>query len=467
MVNPQIDFRFLSLISAEQAHSLQIIPLERREGKLVCLTPEKTPKKKNVLRLVLGEEIELEVMEEHEFQSLLFQHYPIQHQQSQNGSKERSGSDVVQFVDKLFTTALEMGASDIHIERYEKLARIRFRWEGQLVERYEVQEEQYNAIISRIKILSELDIAERRLPQDGRIHLSRSGQEIDVRVSTIPTKFGEKVVMRLLTRSSDQLDLTKIGFSDLEMQFYQEAIRKPNGIVLITGPTGSGKTTTLYATLNQLNKPDKNITTIEDPIEYNLSGINQVQLKEEIGLTFDRALRAFLRQDPNIMMVGEIRDTPTAKIAVRAALAGRLVFSTLHTNNSWDAIYRLMDMGIEPYLLSASVRLIIAQRLVRVLCSCKTQSKEVIHTTFQESFELDQHYIPVGCPKCYFTGYKGRMAVFEVLPIQKDMQEAIKSKATDVNQFRQSLGLSSLNENLAAVVRRGESSIEEALQHFQ
>ncbi|MCI4668091.1 MAG: GspE/PulE family protein [Bacteroidia bacterium] len=466
MVSRTIDQKLLGIISSEQAHSFRIIPLEKKEGFLHFLSTEKTEEKKNLIQILLGKNIVLNPIPEEEIQPLLYQHY--QSETLKNREKEQAeGSDVVRFVNKMFQTSIDMGASDIHVERYEKQARIRFRWEGQLVERYEVNLEEYDAIVSRIKIMAELDIAERRLPQDGRIHFQQQGQDIDVRVSSIPGKFGEKIVLRLLTRSSDQLDIQKLGFSVAEMNEYEQAITKPNGIILITGPTGSGKTTTLYATLSQLNKPGKNITTIEDPIEYNLSGINQVQLKEEIGLSFDRALRAFLRQDPDIMMVGEIRDTPTAQIAVRAALTGHLVFSTLHTNNSWDALSRLTDMGVEPYLLAAALRLILAQRLVRVLCkNCKRKVKTAFHEGFQNEFDIQEHFLPEGCPTCYFTGYRGRRAVFEVLPIGKDIQQAVKSlNFSEAKSMTKQLP--SLNENLANLVRHGETSIEEAVLHYQ
>lgn len=463
----QIDQKLLGLITSEQAHSLRIIPLGRENGSIHFLASPQAAEKKDLIKLLLGKEVVLEQISEEAFQPLLYQHYPSEAGNSHE-KEQAEGSDVVRFVSKMFQTAIDMGASDIHIERYEKQARIRFRWEGQLVERYEVALDEYDAIVSRIKILAELDIAERRLPQDGRIHLSQQRQDIDVRVSTLPTKFGEKIVLRLLTRSESQLDLKNLGFSPEEMRIYEEAIRKPNGIILITGPTGSGKTTTLYATLNRLNKPGINIMTIEDPIEYNLSGINQVQLKEEIGLSFDRVLRAFLRQDPNIMMVGEIRDAATASISIRTALAGRLVFSTLHTNNSLDSISRMLDMGVESYLLAASLRLIIAQRLVRVLCpNCKAPSKEVLHEGFQHTFSIHEHHVPTGCPQCYFTGYKGRRAVFEFLPITPRIQQAIKKRDLEISAEDKELKFVSLSENLAKLVLLGETSVEEAVQHYQ
>ncbi|MEL6733283.1 MAG: GspE/PulE family protein, partial [Bacteroidota bacterium] len=292
-------------------------------------------------------------------------------------------------------------------------------------------------------------------------------QSIDVRVSTIPAKYGEKIVMRLLNRSKEHLELGNLGLTDRERTAYESAIKQPNGIVLITGPTGSGKTTTLYASLNQLNTPDKNLTTIEDPIEYNLTGINQVQVRSDIGLTFDRALRAFLRQDPNIIMVGEIRDEETAQIAIRAALTGHLVLSTLHTNSSRDAITRLVDMGVEPYLLAAATRMIVAQRLVRLLCPhCKKKSDRMISESFQKRHQLHDHYEPVGCPSCFYTGYKGRKAVYELLPITDDIRLAMR-KIGDGQISFPSTDLPSLGENLITLTQTGQISIEEALYHYQ
>ncbi|MEO0468219.1 MAG: GspE/PulE family protein, partial [Bacteroidota bacterium] len=417
MTIEQIDYRILARLTAEQAHAFRVVPIKEKDGVLVCVGEDNA--KLPQLQLILGQKVQLKNIASAELQKLLLQHYPMEHA-ARSQITESDESDIVRFVNKVMEEAAAMKASDIHIERYEESARIRFRWEGQLIEKYEVPLDQYNALISRIKILSDLDISERRLPQDGRINLKIQQKAIDIRVSTVPGKYGEKAVLRLLTRSEKHLDLTRLGMLPHHFGAYQEAIKQPNGIILITGPTGSGKSTTLYATLNQLNQPDCNIMTIEDPIEYNLSGINQVQLKENIGLTFDAALRAFLRQDPNIIMVGEIRDTPTAKIAIRASLTGRLVFSTLHTNSAWDAIARLTDMGIEPYLLAASLRMVVAQRLVRVLCPhCKQESDEIILPEWQEKNDIKTHYVANGCPQCFYTGYAGRQAIFDVLPIDR------------------------------------------------
>ncbi|MEM7658691.1 MAG: GspE/PulE family protein [Bacteroidota bacterium] len=357
-----------------------------------------------------------------------------------------------------------MGASDIHLERYEAYARVRFRWEGKLLEKYTVSPAQYNAIVSRLKILSELDIAEKRLPQDGRMQLVHQDQVMDVRVSTIPGKFGEKVVLRLLNRSVEFLQLENLGMREKELALFQQSIQQPNGIILITGPTGSGKTTTLYAALNQLNRTDRNITTIEDPIEYNLPGINQVQLKPEIGLDFERALRAFLRQDPDIIMVGEIRDEATASIAIRAALTGHLVLSTLHTNSSLDVIHRLTDMGVAPYLIPATLRLSVAQRLVRLLCPhCKSATQEVSSLRLPEELVLKEHYLPVGCPRCNFTGYHRRTAIYEMLPIRPETEAFLQQDRTTQRASLPTYfpDFNSLRDQAFRLVQAGETSLEE------
>lgn len=466
----ELDFRLISLLTAEQAHAFRVIPLRAEGSKLILLGENVSSSKLPQLQLLLGKQIELESIPSSDLQRLLLSHYPVvqsSHQQ-QKSSQVSSESDIVRFVSNMMEEAAKMNASDIHIERYEEEARIRFRWEGQLVEKYEVPIERYNAVVSRIKILADLDISERRLPQDGRIHFQHRETDIDLRVSTIPGKFGEKVVLRLLTRSEEHLNIENVGLSEAELDVYRQAIHRPNGIILITGPTGSGKTTTLYATLNQLNQPEKNILTIEDPIEYNLSGINQVQLKEDIGLSFDRALRAFLRQDPDIIMVGEIRDTSTAQIAIRAALTGHLVFSTLHTNSAWDAITRLADMGIEPYLLAASLRLLVAQRLIRVLCPhCKQESENTLAAEFQTTHRIHSHFLPKGCPQCHFTGYKGRKAVFELIKLSPELKQVIKLGTGDAQSILANQDLNSLDQSLAEQVRAGTTSLEEALMHVE
>ncbi len=450
--SPQIDPTLLSLLTAEQAHAFRAVPLAKKDNVLQLWGDDTTLTKKSQIRLVLGCDIEACKLEKVSLDRLLLMYYP---RPGATNSIRQDGNegDTIQFVNQVIESAAGMGASDIHIERYEEMARIRFRWEGRLVEKYKIPLAQYNGLISRLKIMAELDIAERRLPQDGRIHLQLGTQSVDIRLSTIPGKQGEKAVLRLLMRSQAQLNLHALGMPAREQSEYESAIQAPNGIILITGPTGSGKTTTLYATLNKLNAPERNILTVEDPVEYKLEGINQLQVKPEIGLDFERALRAFLRQDPDIIMVGEIRDLPTAQIAVRAALTGHLVFSTLHTNNAWDAITRMADMGVEPYLLAAALRMIVAQRLVRVLCTnCKLQT--------------EKNWIPQGCPQCHYTGYQGRKASFEVLPIRGELLEWIKQRKGSSREALQHIGINSLEDNLLDMVNKGESSLEEVLTHL-
>ncbi len=463
------DYRLLSHLNAQQAHKLRIIPIARKEDQWELLAEKEAEKRIPILQMMLGGKVHLQLCDSHTLDKLLHQHYPrsngVKRSAKQSPPKEKE-SEAVKLVEKCLVEAAEMGASDIHFECYHHQARVRFRWEGQMLEKFELPITSYKAVVSRIKILAELDISERRLPQDGRIHFERDGKEIDIRVSTMPAKFGEKCVLRLLARSAEQLDLKNLNWTPSERKTYLKAINKPNGLILITGPTGSGKTTTLYATLNQLNEPRHNLVSIEDPIEYNLAGINQVQLKAEIGLDFERALRAFLRQDPDIIMVGEIRDSPTAQIAIRAALTGHLVFSTLHTNNAWDAVIRLIDMGIAPYLLAASLKMVVAQRLVRKLCKhCRSQTQEIVAAQWQKQFAIITHYEPKGCPSCHYTGFKGREAVFEILPIDESLQLAIKEGTRLPTDYLKKYQLNSLQENLAELVRKGISPISEVLMH--
>lgn len=461
----EIDFKTLTLLTAEQAHKYRVVPAGKENGTLDCYCAEGATVPRRELEFLLGGKVNFVPVALDVFDRHLARYYPFQAQRSPRAKADlREESDVIRFVRKVMDDAVGMGASDIHIERYETFARIRFRWEGQLIEKYEVPHNQYNAIVSRIKILSELDISERRLPQDGRINLTSGGQKLDIRVSTVPGKFGEKVVMRLLTRSAGFLQLENLGLKEVELERFQSSLKYPNGIILITGPTGSGKTTTLYAGLSLLNQPHVNISTIEDPIEYNLEGINQVQVKEDIGLSFGNALRAFLRQDPNIIMVGEIRDRETAEIAIRASLTGHLVFSTLHTNSAWDAVTRLIDMGVEPYLLAAALRMVVAQRLLRQLCPhCKTESSEPIPLKLREQFGFERHWTAPGCPQCHYTGYARRKAVYEVIPVDKSLSDSIKAVNLDVDDYLESKDIQTLKGHVAELVRTGETSLEEGV----
>ena len=378
---------------------------------------------------------------------------------------------VVKLVNSLLSDAVARGASDIHIEPYEKQIRVRFRIDGMLHEMMSPPFKMKNAITSRLKIMAELDIAEKRVPQDGRIKVRMHGKPIDLRVSTLPTIFGEKVVMRILDQSNLQIDLAKLGFHPSALARFLNAIESPYGMVLVTGPTGSGKSTTLYSALQKINKTHSNIMTAEDPVEYNLNGINQVNVHEDIGLTFAAALRAFLRQDPNIIMVGEIRDLDTAGIATKAALTGHLVLSTLHTNDAASSINRLVDMGIEPFLVSSSVLLIIAQRLVRRLCDkCKTSTTmhpEVLRELgIMENPDELRLFEPKGCPACNDTGYKGRVGLYEVMEISPTIREMIVDRASnsEIKIQAEKEGMLTLRADGIEKFKDGRTSLEEVLR---
>ncbi|MDR3554963.1 MAG: type IV-A pilus assembly ATPase PilB [Syntrophobacteraceae bacterium] len=379
---------------------------------------------------------------------------------------------VVKLVNLILMDAIRKHASDVHVEPYEKVMRIRFRIDGVLYEVMRPPIHLKNAIISRLKIMSRLDIAERRLPQDGRIRLKAKGVEMDFRVSVLPTLFGEKVVLRLLDKSGLQLDMTKLGFEEGQYKNFRDAIYLPYGMVLVTGPTGSGKTTTLYSALADLNKVAHNISTAEDPIEYNLMGINQVQMHEAIGLTFAAALRSFLRQDPDIIMVGEIRDFETAEIAVKAALTGHLVLSTLHTNDAPSTINRLLNMGVEAFLVASAVNLVLAQRLVRKICSeCKTE-EPVSPETLLDLGVMDDElggftcYHGKGCAACNDTGYRGRIALYEVMPLYEQIRELVLmgASAAEIKKESIRLGMTTLRRAGINKLKEGVTSVEEVIR---
>ncbi len=385
---------------------------------------------------------------------------------------EAEQAPVVKLVNSLISDAVRKGASDIHIEPYEKTLRVRFRIDGTLYEMMSPPFRMKAAIISRLKIMAELDIAERRVPQDGRIKLRLLGRTIDLRVSSLPTIFGEKVVMRILDKGNLNIDLAKLGFQEQAYTDFSRAIAQPYGMVLVTGPTGSGKTTTLYSALSKINIPDVNIMTAEDPVEYNLEGINQVLVNDDVGLTFAAALRAFLRQDPNIIMVGEIRDIDTGSIAVKAALTGHLVLSTLHTNDAPSTINRMVDMGIEPFLVSSSTNLIMAQRLLRKVCnSCKTDVKlhpEALRElglsdedARKESFKEGK-----GCVDCNNTGYKGRVGVYEVMPMSARIRDQILDRASTADIKKQAVaeGMLTLRMDALIKLKKGITTAEEVLK---
>jgi type IV pilus assembly protein PilB len=383
---------------------------------------------------------------------------------------------VVRLVNVLLVDSLRRGASDIHVEPYEKDFRIRFRIDGVLYDIMHPPMKLRDPLISRLKIMSKLDISEKRLPQDGRIKIKvrvdNRSRELDFRVSTLPTLFGEKVVLRLLDKEKLMLDMTKLGFEQQSLEKFQRAIANPYGMVLVTGPTGSGKTNTLYSALQSLNTPETNIMTAEDPVEFNLHGINQVQMKEQIGLNFAAALRSFLRQDPNIVLVGEIRDFETAEIAIKAALTGHLVLSTLHTNDAPSTISRLVNMGIEPFLVATSVNIIQAQRLIRRICSnCKEEVhvpvEGIVEIGFSEEEASELRFFKgKGCKTCNGTGYKGRVGLYEVMEITEELRELIIIGASAMELRRKAieLGMITLRESGLYKLREGITTIEEVVK---
>src|SRR5688572_22415029 len=392
-------------------------------------------------------------------------------------AKSSEAAPVIKLSNVLLIDALKRGASDIHVEPYEKEFRVRFRIDGILYNIMALPMKLRDPLISRLKIMAKLDISEKRLPQDGRIKIRLKiedrSREMDFRVSTVPTLWGEKVVLRLLDKTKLMLDMTKLGFEQDSLDRFQRAIAKPYGIVLVTGPTGSGKTNTLYSAIAQLNKPDTNIMTAEDPVEFNLPGINQIQIKDQIGLNFASALRAFLRQDPNIILVGEIRDYETAEIAVKAALTGHLVLSTLHTNDAPSTVSRLVNMGIEPFLVGTAVNLIQAQRLIRRICAnCKEEvhdipAKTLIEVGFTpEAVGTFKLYKGRGCGTCNGTGYKGRVGLYEVMEITEGIRDLIMVGATSVEIKRKALeeGMLTLRMSGLEKIRVGMTTIEEVLR---
>ncbi len=373
---------------------------------------------------------------------------------------------VVKLVDLIIRQAIDERASDIHIEPFKDKISLRYRIDGRLYEVPPPVRHLHLALVSRIKILSKLDIAEKRLPQDGAIMVKIEGQQIDIRVSTVPTIYGEKAVLRILDRRAVALDLNQMGFETKQLEIIRKAINSPYGLVFITGPTGSGKSTTLYAILNEIKSVAKNIVTVEDPVEYKLDGVNQVQVKPEIGLTFAAALRSFLRQDPDIMLVGEVRDLETAQICIRSALTGHLVLSTLHTNDAPSAVTRLIDIGIEPYMVAPSLLCIVAQRLIRKLCpECKEAYEPSSEQMKSIKLKSELAYKAKGCSKCASLGYKGRACISEVMPVTEELRELINQRASfqKVRDLARQQGMQTLHESAINKVDDGITSLEEAL----
>lgn len=448
------------LISAEQAYQYRIVPKIKKDGStyfysdgtdLLALTKE--------LVIFLGYSIELEYTDTKELDRYL----------STNYRKQNTSNQVLSYTDdflkKVVLTAKAIGSSDIHFEPFETSCRIRYRLDGKLKEQFRIPKDEYPVIINKIKNQANLDISQNRLPQDGRITIKTNTDEFDIRVSTLPSMNGESIVLRILTKDTSGIQLETLGFTDEELLVYKEGVRNPNGIVLISGPTGSGKTTTLYATLKLLNVIDTKILTIEDPIEYTLEGVMQMQLREDIGLDFETALKTFLRQDPDIIMVGEIRDVKTANMAIRAALTGHLVLSTIHTNSAWATISRLIDMGVPAHLIASTLNLSVAQRLVRKLCShCKKKAeirKGDFPSHFTPSVDLKHHYIDQGCNHCFYTGYSGRKAIYELLPITKELSAHIKRNDLQIDTYINNHHIKQLSDQAMQLIADGETSINE------
>lgn len=466
MMHQEIDTATKQIITAEQAWFYSVVPKSVEDSVLELYANEGHQPEgfKDELELILGRTIALIPIPEEELVTLLSRNYR-KIENNQNGELKQLNLEN-DFLTSIIDEASSLKSSDIHIEIYEEKARVRFRIDGKLLEKYILSKEQYPSLINKIKIKANLDISEKRLPQDGRILFSQDNK-IDIRVSVLPSMFGEKIVMRLLKKDATELNLAKLGLTDKQLQDYKNGIQKAHGIVLISGPTGSGKTTTLYSTLKVLNKNETNILTIEDPVEYTLEGINQVQLKEDIGLTFARTLRTFLRQDPDVIMLGEIRDKETAQMAIRASLTGHLVLSTVHTNSAWEIVNRLIDMGIPGYLLASTLNLAVAQRLVRKLCpGCR---KEVpINVNDAEHPEvkklaLNATNIAVGCSQCYYTGYKGRIAVYEVIPVDERVAGLIRKEEVNINEYMLQSGILKMKDVAVNLLRQGETSLEEIM----
>ncbi len=492
-----IDPEVIKLVPKDIAEKYKCIPISRADNSLIVAMVDPS----NILaiddiKFLTGYSIEAVVATEDSIMNAIERYYDVHEEEMEKVfdgfdvedielldteeeintvELERSAEDapVVKLVNLILSDAIKKGASDIHVEPYEKSFRVRYRIDGVLHKVMDPPRKLQNAITSRLKIMADLDIAERRLPQDGRIRLKTAkGKEMDFRVSSLPTIFGEKIVLRLLDKESLQLDMTKLGFEEKPLEHFKVAIHKPFGMVLVTGPTGSGKTTTLYSALTELNKVTENISTAEDPVEYTLKGVNQVQMHEAIGLNFAAALRSFLRQDPDVIMVGEIRDFETAEIAVKAALTGHMVLSTLHTNDAPSSVTRLLNMGIEPFLVTASLQLIAAQRLVRKIC---TGCKEQIEFSPQALKDLGMKendaanavvYHGAGCMKCSKTGYKGRIALYEVMPIFEEIKEFILNGASTTELKRESirLGMKTMRQSGLSKLLEGVTTMEEIVR---
>jgi len=492
-----IDHSILQLIPANIASKHGLIPLVRKDHTLtICVTDPSNMAALNEIRFITGLDVQLCVGRGSEIRQLhkrLYENKPAYDQILHEARAEQTidlvetqedfdllalekataDAPVVKLVNAILSDAISKNASDIHLEPYESTCRVRFRIDGILYEIMRPPAKLKSALISRLKIMAHLDIAERRLPQDGRMKLRLENENtVDFRVNVTPTLFGEKVVLRLLDTSNIQLDLSKLGFDTKQLSHFNDAISQPHGMILVTGPTGSGKSTTLYAALSELNKMTTNICTVEDPVEINLPGINQSQVHDEIGFSFASALRAFLRQDPDVIMVGEIRDQETAEIAIKASMTGHLVLSTLHTNDAPSSINRLLNMGVEPFLVSSSINLVVAQRLARRICMhCSVEAsipREALIAAGMSSVEAETIKVrkAVGCPRCADTGYRGRIALYEIMRICAEVRDLILrgAPAPEIKQAAIREGMTTLRRSGLARLAEGVTTLEEILR---
>ncbi|MDR0753874.1 MAG: GspE/PulE family protein [Prevotellaceae bacterium] len=468
-VKQHIAVELIQKFTSAQAWEYLLIPYDMDNDVLLCYGQDGKQYDSicQEIDVLYNIKINVTFVDDGQIQKLLRQYYRVDSREKGNVSLSISEIGSGQgFLMGLIEEAFDNYASDIHVESYEERCRIRLRIDGKLLEKYVIEKINYASLVNQIKILANLDISERRLPQDGRILYNRNGKKFDVRVSSLPTIYGEKIVMRLLTRHIELLELSNLGFSERQLNDYYKVIEKPHGMILICGPTGSGKSTTLYATLRRLNKESGNILTIEDPVEYTLAGVNQVQLKDEIGLTFANALRTFLRQDPDIIMLGEIRDTETAQIAIRSSLTGHLIFSTIHTNSAWGSVTRLIDMGVHPYLIANTLIMCLSQRLIRLLCPHCKQKKDIIGNDIKEllqNSDISYYYEAKGCDRCFYTGYSGRRAIYEVIPVDEELSVAIRNTESDVESLLKSRGIISLKDAGLEMLKTGETSLEELI----
>lgn len=488
LFNYHIDPKIIALVPENIARKYNLIPVDIDDGELLVVINDPF----NIfaiddIKLLTGMKIKIALSSSYSINKMINKYYTREGTKKaieefeenflssniddidENELSDVNSAPVVRFVNSIIGQAVNMRASDIHIEPYENDIRIRFRLDGDLQEILKLSKKSHLAIVTRIKIMGRMDIAERRLPQDGRLEMEVEGRIIDMRISSLPTVYGEKIVIRLLDRDNFYYKKEDLGFSNENLRLFNTIIKQPYGIILVTGPTGSGKTTTLYTILKELNKEEKNIITVEDPVEYKIYGINQVQVNAKAGLTFANGLRSILRQDPDIIMVGEIRDSETAEIAIRASITGHLVLSTIHTNDTASTIIRLIDMGIEPYLVSSSITGIISQRLVKVLCnSCKTsylaseEEKRLMGIKEQKDVML---FKANGCNKC-IKGYRGRTAVHEVLFMDKTIRKLVnnKSSADEIKSVAVKNGMATLFENAVNLAIKGITSLEEVLK---